>query len=134
MKHEAPVFRPGRKPPIHSEKAHQRIVFLSIIGEPCHNHLAFIINFNLGDDHPALQLAIPKMIAFQHISVDLDRYFFYIGLKRNALLHCPFQACSSLLADRRSYELMVERPELDARLKSSYILFRMREITTGLPR
>lgn len=134
MKHEAPVFWPGKKSPIHSEKAHQRIVFLSIIGEPCHHHLAFIINFDLGYDHPALQLAISKMIAFKHISVDLDRYFFYIGLKRNALLHCLFQACCSLLADRRSYELMVERSELDARLKSSYFLFRMREITTGLPR
>ncbi len=39
-----------------------------------------------------------------------------------------------LQAHRRSYELMVERSQLYARLKSGYFPFCRREITTGLAR
>ena len=64
----------------------------------------------------------------------LNAYLLHVRLQGDALLHGLFQAGCRLQAHRRSYELMVERSQLDARLKSGYFPFRRREITTGLVR
>jgi|WetSurMetagenome_2_1015567.scaffolds.fasta_scaffold39236_3 hypothetical protein len=114
------------------KQTHERIVLLWVILQPGANALALKVYAHLGPDHPTLELSITKDIRGEHLPVDLDLNISDIGLEGYALLHGLFEARSRPGADGRSHKLMVERPQLDSRLKSSYFPFRRRVITTGL--